>query len=89
MAAKHRVTMSVTLELDEIEARALCVFVEYGTESFLQAFYTKLGQHYLRPHEAGVRTLFEKIKTEIGPAVSACDRAIKALADSENKEKNQ
>ena len=75
----HRITVTASLDLNESEMRALEALVGYGTDTFLDAFYSKLGKHYLSPHEHGIRTLFEKIKEEIRPALGACNRARKAI----------
>lgn len=78
---QHRVTVTTTIDLNEQEMRALMALTIYGTDSFLKTFYDRLGQNYLSKHEHGIRTLFQKIGTEIGPALGDCDTARKALAD--------
>ncbi|MEE8289739.1 MAG: hypothetical protein V3R25_10045 [Nitrosomonadaceae bacterium] len=61
--AKSTLTMSstVTLELSGVEAAALNEMTGYGIESFLDGYKRQLGEHYIRPHEAGLRSLFETI----------------------------
>lgn len=57
--------VKINLELTEVEARALEAITVYGTKSFLDYFYRDLGKHYLQPHEKGVYSLFETIKSEL------------------------
>lgn len=52
----------ITIKLTESEARALYAITTYGDDAFLKQFYAHLGQHYLKPHEAGLRSLFASIK---------------------------
>ena len=74
----YAITVKASIDLNESQMRALEALVGYGTETFLQAFYEKLGKVYLSPHEHGLRTLFEQIREEIRPALAACDRATEA-----------
>lgn len=60
----------VTLHLTEVEAAALEAIIGYGTDSFLKVFYKHLGEHYLRPHEAGVRSLFKTIGRDVPHALA-------------------
>lgn len=48
------------LLLTEAEARALDGLCGYNFEEFIKVFYEKMGKHYLEPHEAALKTLFEK-----------------------------
>jgi hypothetical protein len=50
----------VECQLTESEVRALDALAGYGLESFLKAFYSGCGRHYLEPHVKGLETLFEK-----------------------------
>lgn len=59
------VEVSATIKFNEAELRALQALTEYGTETFLKVFYEKLGKAYLQPHEAGLRSLFDSIKSEV------------------------
>ena len=60
-----KIDVQITLQLTEVEARALQAITVYGTKEFLKCFYTHLGRNYLEPHEEGVVALFETIKTEL------------------------
>ena len=67
------VHFSVSCELTEDEARALDALAGYGLKSFLKVFYTEMGKHYLEPHEDGLRSLFTKVRNDIGPALRATE----------------
>lgn len=56
----------VTLLLSEAEAKALDALVGYGPEPFLKVFYEHLGKAYLQPHERGLKSLFESVRTGEG-----------------------
>ena len=77
------VTTTATLELDEQQLRALHAIVGYGTDSFLNVFYSHLGKHYLKPHEQGVVRLFEEIRAVCGPAIRDCDTIRDLLRQSD------
>ena len=82
VSTRARVTLTAHLELNESETRALDALVGYGNDSFIEAFYTVLGRHYMRPHEAGLRTLFDKVRQECGRAISDVDTARALLAEA-------
>ncbi len=67
------------LVLNEDECRALDALIGYGTDSFLKVFYEKLGAHYMRPHENGLRSLFAKFAEVSGPAMRLADETRKAI----------
>ncbi len=69
------VQLSVLLKLSEPEARALDALVGYGFDSFIKVFYEHLGKHYMEPHEAGLRSLFESVRKEIPPVLGRADKA--------------
>lgn len=71
--------VEVVLRLTEAEARALKEITGYGIDPFLKWFYEKLGTHYMKPHESGLRSLFETIKRELPPHLNKADRARKAF----------
>ena len=53
------IDVKAVLELNEQELRALDALRGYGIDAFLKVFYQHLGRHYLEPHEAGLRSLFD------------------------------
>lgn len=80
-AAKVRIGLHVrvTLELDESEVRALDGIFGYSVESFLKVFYEKMGQHYVQPYEAGVRSLHARIRGILSGPLRQIDDAKKRL----------
>ncbi len=59
---KAVVECNVLLQLNEEEARALDAMFGYGADAFLKGFYKQCGKSYVQPHEAGVRSLHDKIR---------------------------
>ena len=53
-----RVTVEAVLTLNHDELGALDALVGYGVEPFLKLFYKHMGEAYLKPHEAGLRSFF-------------------------------
>lgn len=70
----------VNLELTEVEARALDALIGYGFEPFKEVFYEKLGKHYMQPHENGLKSLFEAVKTQVVPTLNKMDKIKKNLS---------
>ena len=68
----------ITIELNESEAAALDAIVGYGADSFIKAFYKELGRSYLEPHEAGLRSLFEAVRSGDASVSQFLDRAKQA-----------
>ena len=68
MSIEHRASIKAyfVIELTEQQAGALDALVGYGTDTFLEVFYKHLGEAYLKPYEAGLRSLFEEIREESG-----------------------
>jgi uncharacterized coiled-coil protein SlyX len=56
-----KIEVTATMLFTEVELRALDALVGYGVEPFLKVFYEKMGKHYMQPHEAGLRSLFESV----------------------------
>lgn len=75
---KPTISFSVTLHMNESEARALDAIVGYGFDSFYDHF-TKLGTHYIGPHKEGCRTLFESVRQALPSALANIDESRKAL----------
>lgn len=59
------VKLTATLVIDEAETRALDGLVGYKFEDFVTTFYEELGSHYLKPHEAGLRSFFESVRETV------------------------
>lgn len=61
---------TVILELTLPEAHALYAITQYGSKSFLEGYYKQLGKSYLQPHETGVISLFETIRSNLPKKLS-------------------
>jgi hypothetical protein len=71
------ISLSITFQLDEQEARALDALVGYGDDAFVKAFYEKLGKHYMTPHEIGLRNFFKSVRSQLPGVLSRLDAARK------------
>ncbi|GBU16827.1 MULTISPECIES: hypothetical protein [Methylobacterium] len=75
LRAAANVVGTVTFVVTEEEVRALDALVGYGDEAFLRVFYKQLGQSYLKPHEAGLRSLFKRVRADMPFIVRRFDAA--------------
>lgn len=82
--SRAKLHVEVPFTLTEGEAAALDALAGYGTDAFLRVFYKEMGEAYLRPHEAGLRTLFESVRANIPNII---DRAEKARATFNGRDK--
>lgn len=55
--SKPTIEVKFWVELTGEEAGALDALFGYDLNSFLKVFYKELGEAYLKPHEAGLRSL--------------------------------
>lgn len=85
---KTQINFSSVLVLNETEIRALDALIGYGIDPFLKTFYEHMGQHYLKPHEAGLRSLFEAIQKQVRPEMYQINQVRQYLA-TYGKEKHQ
>ncbi|QCG94287.1 hypothetical protein E6C67_08345 [Azospirillum sp. TSA2s] len=69
--------------LSEDEAAALDALAGYGTDAFLKVFYKEMGEAYLRPHEAGLRSLFASVRSHVPTVLERARTARKAFAGKE------
>lgn len=76
---KITITYELRLDLNEPEARALDGLVGYGFDAFKEHFYAKLGKAYMQPHEAGLKSLFDKISANIPGQLRIVDKAKKNI----------
>lgn len=76
-----QVTLSFTAEitLTEDELRALDGIFGYSADAFLKAFYEKMGAAYVRPFEAGVRSLHKTIREQTAPQIAKVNEARRLL----------
>lgn len=75
--AKVEAELTVLLELNESEVRALAGIFGYNVDAFLSVFYERMGKSYVEPHEAGVRSLHQTIR---GALAGPLDTLAKARA---------
>lgn len=80
---KEHVQIEVCIEvvLSESEARALDALSGYGVDAFVAAFYDKLGEAYMRKHEAGLRDFLRTVRSQIPKILSKVDRAHAAFEE--------
>lgn len=74
--------LTVVLELNEAEARALDGIFGYNVDAFLKVFYEKMGRAYVEQHEAGVRSLHKTIRGIVSGPLEKIDTARKAMRDA-------
>lgn len=89
IAERPKVYLSITLELDEKETRALEALTGYGTDEFLKAFYKDLGRSYLEPWEHGLRSLFASIRADIPPLLARAEKARAVFNGAAQKDPDQ
>lgn len=77
LTAKAAIQLHVVFQLSESEARALEALVGYGDDAFIGAFYERLGQHYMQPHEKGLRSLFKSVRDQMPGILKRADDARK------------
>ena len=80
LTQRPRIELNVNLQLNESEIRALDALVGYGDKAFLKAFYAQLGEAYLKPHEAGLVSLFATVRENLPRILKRQDAAKKAFA---------
>lgn len=81
---KSSVEAKAFIVLSEVEIAALGALAGYGIESFLKVFYTHMGECYLRPHENGLRSLFETIQEEAPSFLRRAQEARKVFLQEDN-----
>lgn len=74
-----KLEVSATITLNERECAALNALVGYGDDAFLKCFYKNMGEHYLKPHEAGLRSLFANVRSITPIATRAITEARAAI----------
>jgi hypothetical protein len=79
------VEITATIKFTEGQLRALDAMVGYGDDAFLQAFYVKLGKHYMKPFERDLRDLFSQIRATVPKALKEVNDARQRLATPPRK----
>lgn len=67
--------LKVQLELNYHEVAALEALAGYGFENFVKVFYEHLGKCYLKPHEQGLKTLFETVRQDLPSIINKFQNA--------------
>jgi hypothetical protein len=75
ISQRPTISVEAVFVFSESELRALDALVGYGADSFLKVFYEKLGKAYMTPHEAGLRILFESIRSTVPQILKRADNA--------------
>lgn len=83
--SKTEMHFNVLLKLSEVEARALDAICGYGADRFVEWFYKNLGKHYLKPHEDGMRSLFDTVNNQLRFRFHDIDEIRKAIKDGKAK----
>lgn len=76
------VKMTLTFTVNEAEARALEALTGYADKEFLRVFYDHLGSHYMKPHEAGLLSLFASIRESVPSYLRRADKARAAFTEA-------
>ena len=79
---KSNMEFEIVLKLNEEEARALNAITLYGSKQFLKYFYEHMGEHYLKPHENGLVSLFDVIDQNLPKQLNIIDKCRKAWSES-------
>lgn len=69
------IEVGATIKLTEAELRALEALAGYGDDAFLNIFFKHMGEAYLRPHTAGIKSLFAVIRHDLNPILARADAA--------------
>lgn len=80
-----KIELELAFVVTEVEARALEAMAGYGDDAFIKVFYEKLGEHYMRDHEAGLRSFLKNCRDTIPQHLGKIDRARKAFENKEQK----
>ena len=75
IVARTSMIFGVDISLSESEARALDALVGYGDDAFIKHFYETLGKAYMEHHEAGLRSLFKRLREDMPPQLRRIDQA--------------
>jgi hypothetical protein len=79
LTAKPTLDIAIQFTVNESEARALDALAGYGDDQFISAFKIFLGESYLKPHEAGLRTFLKTIRQELADPLAKMDDARKSF----------
>lgn len=69
------VDQTVTIELREMEARALNALVSYGADAILEAIREKISPMVASKHADGFREFFNTLRADLPPLIRRADHA--------------
>ena len=78
---KPQLTVSVVIQIDEIEARALDALAGYGDDAVIKMFYESCGRCYMEPYEKGLRSFLTTIRGSVSDSLNSIDEAREHLAE--------
>ena len=79
LKSNPKITVNISLDLTEAEARALDALAGYDVEKFIEFFYKSMGRSYLEKYEHGLRSLFESARATLPGILDRIDKARKAF----------
>lgn len=56
-----RIELHMTLDLNEVEAKALSELSKYNHDQIVDAIYKHLGKGYIQPYESGLRSFLAAV----------------------------
>lgn len=71
--------LDINFRLSEQEAGALDALAGYGFDPFIKVFYEKMGEAYMKPYEAGLKSLFESVRDQLPSILARAEKARKAF----------
>lgn len=69
------IEITLTLKINEEEARALDALSGYNLDDFLKFFYQQMGTSYMQPHEAGFREFLRSVREIVPLWLARADNA--------------
>jgi hypothetical protein len=80
LVAIPKVEVSATFKITEAEMQALSALFCYGVDSLLRAYYENCGTAYMKPHEAGLRSIATVISEEFPSVIHKTSVARKVFS---------
>ncbi len=79
-----KIELKVSIELSEIEVRALMKIAQYGANPYMEWFKTHLSKYELVGLESGVQSLFNTIRGELPKHLKKVEEARKILIQTQH-----
>lgn len=76
------ITLNVCLALDDSETAALQALTGYSNDALLKAIESKVSEALVREHRPGLSSLFDSIRSLLGPIVDKGNEAKKVFHGS-------